>query len=221
MGLSSSVTYSAKIVQVAINRRVNRTRQIKAGIYARVSTDDQSHSMQTHELMEYVVRMGWVPIDIYTDKISGAKARRPGLERLMADARLKKIDVVLVWKLDRFARSLSQLIANIQLLDSYGVRFVCVTQGIDTDQNNPISRLMLHIFGAFAEFERAIIAERVRSGMAQAKREGSHCGRPTAIWRRDEAFELRAQGLSLRQIAAKLGRPETSIRRALKSAPKG
>ena len=175
--------------------------------------------MQSHELREYAARMGWQIVE-YSDKISGTKAKRPGLDALMADARLKKIDIVLVWKLDRFARSLQQLIQNIQSLDSYGVRFICTTQGIDTDQNNPVSRLMLHIFGAFAEFERSIIVERVRAGMAQAKRKGKHCGRPAPIWRRDEAVELREQGLSFRQIAARLNRPEASVRRAIKSASK-
>jgi DNA invertase Pin-like site-specific DNA recombinase len=110
---------------------------------------------------------------------------------------------------------------NITLLDTFGVRFVCVTQGIDTDRQNPAGRLMMQIFGAFAEFERSLIIERVRSGMAEAKRQGKHCGRPVPIWRRDDAAELRATGLSFRKIAAQLGRSEASIRRALKSASKG
>jgi putative DNA-invertase from lambdoid prophage Rac len=192
---------------------------ITAGIYVRVSTLDQNYEMQTHELREYAARMNWEVVE-YQDKISGTKDKRPGLDRLMQDAKLRKVDVVLVWKLDRFARSLQQLIANIQTLDSYGVRFICVTQGIDTDQNNPVSRLMLHIFGAFAEFERGIIAERVRSGMAQAKRKGQHVGRPSPIWRRDEAVDLREKGLSFRKIATLLNRPETSIRRAVADSAK-
>lgn len=195
------------------------TKPTIAAIYARVSTQDQSHDMQTTELRSYCERMGWEIVE-YTEKVSSVK-KRPALDKLMADARLRKVDVVLVWKLDRFARSLKQLMDNITLLDTFGVRFICVTQGIDTDRQNPAGRLMMQIFGAFAEFERSLIIERVRSGMAEAKRQGKHCGRPVPIWRRDDAAELRDQGLSFRKIAAQLGRSEASIRRALKSASKG
>src|SRR5438270_13944317 len=95
---------------------------------------------------------------------------------MMADARLRKFDVLLVWKLDRFGRSLQQLVTNIQTLDSLGIRFIAVTQGLDTDKQNPMSRLLLHMLGAFAEFERAIIVERVNGGVAEAERPGKHCG---------------------------------------------
>lgn len=194
------------------------TKQLTAAIYVRVSTQDQKHDMQLTELRGYVQRMGWQAVE-YAEKMSSLK-KRVVLEKLMADARARQFDVVVVWKLDRFARSLQQLLENMKLLDGFGVRFICVTQGIDTDRQNPASRLMLQIIGAVAEFERGLIVERVRSGMAQAKRDGKHCGRPAPIWRRDEAVELRKKGLSFREIAAKLGRPETSIRRAIKAAPK-
>jgi DNA invertase Pin-like site-specific DNA recombinase len=193
----------------------NTKSPVAAAIYVRVSTQDQSNEMQLHELREYATRMGWRTVE-YSDKTSGTKASRPGLDRLMADARARKFDVVICYKLDRFARSLTQLITNIQALDSYGVRFICVTQGIDTDKSNPVSRLMLHIFGAFAEFERGIIVERVKSGIAEAKRRGKHCGRPKKVFRRDEAARLRKQGLSLRAIGAKLGVPFTTVAIALR-----
>src|SRR5579885_1549170 len=107
-----------------------------AAIYARVSTDDQNVAMQLEEVRGYARRQEWEIIE-YTDKgVSGMKRNGPGLDACMEAARLKKIDVVLVWKLDRFGRSLSNLIENILLLDSYGVRFVSVTQGIDTDAEN-------------------------------------------------------------------------------------
>lgn len=186
-----------------------------AAIYTRVSTQDQSVGMQETELREYAARMGWRTVE-YTDKTSGTKARRPGLDRLMADARARKIDIVIVYKLDRFARSLTQLITNIQLLDSWHVRFICVTQGVDTDKSNPVSRLMLHIFGAFAEFERGIIVERVKSGIAEAKRRGKHCGRAKRVFRRDEAARLRKKGMSLRAIAKELGVPLSTIADALR-----
>lgn len=189
-----------------------------AAIYVRVSTADQKHEMQTTELRQFAARMGWEIVE-YSEKASSVKLR-PVLERMMADARLRKFDVLLVWKLDRFGRSLQQLTTNILTLDSLGIRFIAVTQGIDTDKQNPMSRLMLHMLGAFAEFERAIIVERVNAGIVEAKRQGKHCGRPKKIFKRDGALELRKQGLSLRGIAAKLGVPLTTIAAALRGVPK-
>lgn len=191
---------------------------VTAAIYVRVSTLDQHDAMQYTEIRDYCKRMGWDTVE-YSEKISSVK-RRAELARLMADARLKKFDVVLVWKLDRFARSLQQLIANIQLLDSFGVRFIALTQGIDTDKNNPASRLMLHILGAVAEFERGIIVERVKAGVAEAKRQGKHCGRPAKVFRRDQVAVLREKGLSWRAIAKKLGVPLTTVRRGVPKASK-
>jgi putative DNA-invertase from lambdoid prophage Rac len=162
--------------------------------------------------------MGWAVVE-YAEKASSVKLR-PVLERMMADARLRKFDILLVWKLDRFGRSLTQLVTNIQTLDSLGIRFIAVTQGLDTDQRNPMNKLMLHMIGAFAEFERSIIVERVKGGVAEAKRQGKHCGRPVKVWRRDDAVELRAQGLSFRQIGTRIGQSEASVRRALKTATK-
>jgi DNA invertase Pin-like site-specific DNA recombinase len=173
--------------------------------------------MQSSELREFAARMGWETLD-YAEKASSVKLR-PVLERMMADARLRKFDVVLVWKMDRFSRSLQQLTTNIMTLDSLNIRFIAVTQGIDTDKQNPMSRLLLHILGAFAEFERAIIVERVNSGIAEAKRQGKHCGRPKKIFKRDEAMRLRAGGMSLRKIAVALKVPFTTVALALKSKP--
>jgi putative DNA-invertase from lambdoid prophage Rac len=190
------------------------TRTLTAAIYVRVSTQDQNDDMQFTELRQYAERMGWKVVE-YAEKMSSVK-KRPVLAQLMADARLRKFDVVMVWKLDRFARSLQQLIENIRLLDSFGVRFLAVTQGLDTDKQNPASRLMLHILGAVAEFERGIIVERVRAGVAEAKRQGKHCGRQSRIFRRDEAVELRKQGMSFRKIAAKLELPVSTVVDAIK-----
>lgn len=194
---------------------------ITAAIYARVSTDDQNTDMQLTELREYAGRQGWDVVEFIDKGISGTKARRPGLDGCMDAARLKKIDAVLVWKIDRFGRSLKNLLDNILSLDTYGVRFISITQGIDTDQRNPIAKFQLSILGAVAEFEREMIVDRVRSGMASAKRSGKHCGRPRGAWSRMQARELREQGHSWREISKKLGVPEASIRRALKSASKG
>jgi putative DNA-invertase from lambdoid prophage Rac len=192
---------------------------ITAAIYARVSTEDQNTDMQLTEVRLYAERMGWHVVE-YAEKMSAVK-KRPVLDKLMDDARLRKVDVVLVWKLDRFGRSVSNLINNVLLLEQYGVRFIATTQGLDTDAKSPTSKLLLHILASVAEFERSMIVDRVRSGMSSAKRAGKHCGRPVKIWRRDHALELKSQGMSTRQIAVKLGIPETTVRRVLKSAPKG
>jgi DNA invertase Pin-like site-specific DNA recombinase len=189
---------------------------ITAAIYARVSTLDQQHDMQRHELNEYCARMGWNVIE-YSEKASSVK-KRPELDRLMRDAQQRKFDVVLVWRMDRFARSLPQLLENIRALDAAGVRFVCPSQGIDTDHKNPAARLMMQMLGAFAEFERAIIVERVRAGVAEAQRKGTHCGRPRKIFRRDEALEMRARGMSYGRIAAELGLKKATLVSALKAA---
>ena len=172
--------------------------------------------MQTHELREYVARMGWTATE-YTEKASSVK-KRPVLEQLMRDAQARKFDIVVVWRLDRFARSLPQLLENVRQLDAAGVRFICQAQGIDTDQRNPAARLMMHMLGAFAEFERAIIVERVKAGVAEAQRRGKHCGRPKLIFRRDEARELRAAGKSYGAIAKALGLSKSTVVDACKAA---
>lgn len=189
-------------------------RQITAALYVRVSTQEQNTDRQTTELREYATRMGWNIVE-YAEKRSSVK-KRPELDRLMEDARLRKFDVVLCLAMDRFGRSLKQLINNIETLDSYGVRFIALTQGIDTDKKNPIGTLLMQLFAAFAQFERAIIVERVRSGVAEAQRQGKHCGRPKRIFRRDEMRALKAQGFSLRAIAKKLELPLSTVADALK-----
>lgn len=189
---------------------------MKAAIYVRVSTEDQQHDMQTHELREYCERNKWEIVE-YAEKQSSVK-KRPVHDQLMKDAALKRFDVVVVWRMDRFARSLQQLLNNVEKLDHYGVRFISPFQSIDTDQKNPGGRLLMQMLGAFAEFERAIIVDRVRAGVAQAKRKGKHCGRPKKIFRRDEALAMRQAGQSYRAIAKALGVPVMTVADALKTA---
>jgi putative DNA-invertase from lambdoid prophage Rac len=125
---------------------------MKAVLYARVSTTDQSCEMQLLELREYASRRGWQIVDEFVDTgWSGATASRPELDRLMRDARLRRFDAVLVWKLDRWGRSVADCIRSIQELASHGIRFVAATQNIDTDESNPASRLLLHLFAAFGD----------------------------------------------------------------------
>jgi DNA invertase Pin-like site-specific DNA recombinase len=178
---------------------------MKAAIYARVSTSDQHNEIQIKELTAYVERRGWELAGVYQDQMSGAKAQRPGLDALMADARLHKFDAVIVWKLDRFGRSLINCVAGIQELTAAGVRFIAVSQGLDTDAANPTSRLLLHILAAVAEFERELIKERVSAGLKHAKTKGVRIGRPRRVFDRQRALDMRQQGMSFPAIARELG----------------
>ena len=183
-----------------------------AAIYARVSTEDQKYEMQLTELREYCQRQGWQTVE-YMEKASAVK-RRPEFERLLADARLKRFDIVTVWKVDRFGRSLQDFLRNVLLLDSLGIRFVALTQSIDTNKRDPMAKFILGLFALLAEFERDLIIERVKAGVAEAKRQGKHCGRPAKVFRRDQVAQMRTAGLSWRQIAHKLRVPMTTVRRA-------
>jgi putative DNA-invertase from lambdoid prophage Rac len=182
--------------------------QMNAAIYARVSTADQNNAIQIHELKEYVERRGWELTSVYQDQMCGAKASRPGLDQLMADARRRKFDVVVVWKLDRFERSLVHCVSGIQELASLGIRFIATSQGLDTDETNPASKLLLHILAAVAQFERELIRERVSAGMKAAKKNGTKTGnaigRPRRIFNRDEVVRLRETGLSIERIASQM-----------------
>lgn len=204
---------------------------MRAAIYARVSTTDQHNEIQVRELSEYVARRGWTVAQVYQDQMSGAKARRPGLDALMADARARRIDVIVVWKLDRFGRSLVHCVNGIQELASVGVRFIAVSQGLDTDQSSPTSQLLLHILAAVAQFEKELIGERVAAGVKQHKanlalgrigkdlhtRSGKDLptGRPKKVFDRVRASELRAQGWSWGAIATELDVPQATVRRAV------
>ena len=115
---------------------------MRAAIYTRVSTADQSPELQLREIQDHATRQGWEIVETYQDIVRGAKASRPGLNRLMAEAMARKFDTILVWKLDRFGRSLVDCLNNIRELGKNGVRFIAVTQNLDTDINNPASRLL-------------------------------------------------------------------------------
>ncbi|HLG97179.1 MAG TPA: recombinase family protein [Bryobacteraceae bacterium] len=184
-------------------------------LYARVSTQDQKCDLQLTELRGYAARSGWDVVEYVDHGVSGTKRSRPALDRLMNDARLKKFGAVLVWKMDRFGRSLQQLVDNVQTLDRAGVRFIAVTQSIDTDERSPMGKFLMHLFAAFAEFERDLIVERVKAGVAEAKRQGKHCGRPVRVFRRDRVAQMRAEGRSWRDIAWELKLPVTTVRRAV------
>src|ERR1700758_5265531 len=152
---------------------------MKTAIYARVSTSNgQDPSMQTRELKEYCERRGWTVACEYVDVgVSGSKDSRPQLNQLMANAKRRHFDVVLVWKLDRFGRSLKHLVNALAEFEALGVTFVSLRDNLDL--STPSGRLMFQIIGAMAEFERSLIVERVRAGLRNAKAKGIRLGRPT------------------------------------------
>src|SRR2546426_11804070 len=181
-------------------------------LYARVSTLDQSCEMQLEDLRRYVARFGrsceYVEIGV-----SGAQRRRPQLDALMKDARKRRFDVVLVWKFDRFARSVKHLVDSLEEFRALGIDFISFTEGVDT--TTPAGQLLFHIVGAVAQFERDLIAERVRAGMAHARAMGKRIGRPRAAVDVEAVSKLRLEGRSLREIARTLHVPVSRVRRAL------
>ena len=184
-----------------------------AALYARVSTADQSCDVQLTDLRRYA-KQRFGTICEYIDRgIIGAHRHRPSLDALMADARKKRFDVVLVWKFDRFARSLKHLIDSLEDFGALGIDFVSYTEGVDT--TTPSGRLLFHMVGAVAQFERDLIAERVRAGIAHAKAIGKRIGRPPAAIDVEQVRSLRDQNLSLRKIAKTLNIPVSRVRRGL------
>ena len=182
---------------------------MRCALYARVSTTDQNCEIQLRELRDYISCRGWKNCGEYVDTgFSGAKASRFALDRLMADASQRKFDCIVVYKIDRFGRSVLHLNQQLAALTSYGVRFIATSQSLDTDEKNPTSRLLLQILASVAEFEREMIRERTLSGIKAAQAAGKVVGRPKRIFRRDEVVRLRDQeGLSWRAIGRQLGIP--------------
>jgi DNA invertase Pin-like site-specific DNA recombinase len=182
-------------------------------LYARVSTLDQDCNLQLADLRRYANQRFNRAYEYVDEGVSGTQRRRPALDNLMKDAQRRMFDVVLVWKLDRFARSLKHLIDNLEDFGRLGINFVSFTEGIDT--TTPSGQLLFHIVGAVAQFERDLIAERVRAGLAHARAMGKHIGRPRVEVDRDRVVVLRGQGKSLRDIARTLEIPVSRVRQAL------
>jgi DNA invertase Pin-like site-specific DNA recombinase len=199
---------------------------MKAAIYVRVSTShksqhgattafDQNPAIQEQPLRELIAQRGWTLQRVYSDRASGAKERRPGLDQLMTDARRRLIDVVVVWRFDRFARSVKQLVMALEEFRSLGVDFVSHQESMDT--SSAMGKAMFTIVAAMAELERSVIRDRVVAGLAYARQHGTKSGRaigrPRAIFHRDQVSELRDLGCSWREIAKKLGVSIASVRR--------
>ncbi len=171
----------------------------RAALYIRVSTVDQHPETQLHDLRQMAVQRGYEIVQEYTDRISGVKAKRPGLDQMMADGRRGRFDVVLVWACDRIARSTRHFLEVLDDLNRINVEFVSFREQIDT--GGPLGRAIVIIIGAIAELERSLIVERVRAGMRRARLEGQHIGRQPLVLDSTAIQQDRQRGQSLRKIA--------------------
>ena len=186
----------------------------RAGLYARVSTNDQQTlPMQSRSMREYAARRGWT-IAIQVREVGSGAAKREAREKLLEAARRREIDVVLVWRLDRWGRSVTDLLATLQELEHLGVGFVSLTEALDL--TTPAGRAMAGLLAIFAEFEREILRERTRAGLVQARLKGKRLGRPqTAGLQATEIQKMHRAGTSKSEIARRLEIGRTSVRRIL------
>jgi DNA invertase Pin-like site-specific DNA recombinase len=189
-------------------------KMVRAGLYARVSTlDQQTLPMQSRAMREYAARRGWT-IALQVKEVGSGATQRQLRERLLEAARRREIDVVLVWRLDRWGRSVTDLLTTLQELEHLGVGFVSLTEALDLI--TPAGRAMAALLSVFAEFEREILRERVRAGLAHARQNGKRLGRPaTAVQHTNQIRKLRRSGLSKSEIARRLQIGRTSVRRIL------
>lgn len=189
---------------------------MKAAIYARVSTanNSQDPEVQLRELREYCQRRGWEIASEFVDVgVSGSKDSRPQLNRLMADAKRRRFDAVVVHRFDRFARSVSHLLRALEEFRALGIEFVSLSEQVDT--STPTGKMVFTVLGAVAELERSLIAERVKAGLRNARAKGKRLGRPPMVVDRFQIARLRAQGRSIREIAAELGCSTGSVHKSL------
>jgi DNA invertase Pin-like site-specific DNA recombinase len=189
---------------------------MRTALYVRVSTTDQSVEMQEVDLKAFCMQRGFMVYRVYSDHgISGTKERRPALDELMADARKRKFDAVLVWRFDRFARSTKHLIAALEELRHLGIEFISYQENIDT--SSALGRAMFTIVAAIAELERNIIVERIKGGLRRAKAMGKKIGRPGLRMDTERIVSLKTQGLSIRAIAKQVGASPSYIHKALQA----
>ena len=193
-------------------------KMFRAGLYARVSTSDQQTiPLQIRALREYAVRRGWT-IALQVKEVGSGASQRQLREKLLDAARRREIDVVLVWRLDRWGRSVADLLATLQELEHLGVGFVSLTEALDL--TTPSGRAMAALLAVFAEFEREILRERVRAGLAHARQSGQRLGRPqTAALQTSQVRKLYRTGVSKAEIARRLQIGRTSVRRILEAKP--
>src|SRR6202043_1341431 len=195
-------------------QRRKPAKMFRAGLYARVSTNDQQTlPMQNRAMREYAARRGWT-VALQVREVGSGAAQREAREKLLDAARRREIDIVVVWRLDRWGRSVTDLLATLQELEHLGVGFVSLTEALDL--TTPSGRAMAGLLAVFAEFEREILRERVRAGLAQARQNGKRLGRPiTAGLQATEVRKLHRAGVSKSEIARRLNIGRTSVRRIL------
>ena len=198
-----------------------KSRLVRAALYARVSTanNGQDPTMQTRELREYCERRGWKVGGEYVDEgISGTKDSRPELNKLMADAHRRRFDAVVVWRFDRFARSVSHLLRALETFKALGIEFVSLSEQVDT--STPTGKMVFTVLGAVAELERSLIAERVKAGLRNAQAKGKRLGRPRVVVDAARIAALRAHGRSRREITVEMAISKGSAQRAFCGLPK-
>ena len=192
-------------------------KNLKVAIYARVSTTRQNAEIQTRELEEYIRRMNWSLYRSYVDNgYTGKNTSRPAYREMMKAAARKEFDILLVWKFDRMSRSIKDLISTLDELRHHGIDFISYENNIDT--SSPTGKLLFHFIGAFAEFERELIRERVMAGLENAKIKGKKLGRPSVKndFIIEKAETMRASGMSFRAIAKELKVSDGTVRNILK-----
>lgn len=193
----------------------------RVAIYARVSTKDQNCHIQLTELRRYAALREWEVIEEYVDTgWSGKSLQRPAMKRLLADARQRKFDTVIVYKLDRWGRSVINLVTSIADLVSFGIRFLVTTQAIDTDESSPTGRLLMNILAAVAEFEREIINERIAAGLKNVRdtgktKSGKPIGRPVIVADRQAIWDRRAAGATHTELQDEFGLSRGTIQRII------
>jgi len=189
----------------------------RVALYLRVSTVDQHPETQLLDLRQLAAQRGFEIVAEYTDRISGAKARRPGLDQMMKEARRGRFDVVLVWACDRIARSTRHFLEVLDELNRLNIEFVSFREQIDT--GGPLGRAIVVIIGAIAELERNLIVERVRAGMRRARLEGRSIGRPSLALDRAAIIRDRQRGQSLGQLARAYSVSRATVHRVLHEQP--
>jgi DNA invertase Pin-like site-specific DNA recombinase len=213
-----SATSIVSVRQSQVERKPSAA--MRVALYARVSTLNlQSPDLQLRELREHVERRGWKLEREYVDAgISGAKDRRPELDRLMADAHRRRFDVVAVWKFDRFARSVTHLLRALDTFRVLGIEFVSLSESLDTA--TPAGRMVFTVLGAVAELERSLIGERVRAGLRNAKAKGKRLGRPRAVGDVSRIAQRRTSGASWRAIGREMGLSGETVKKLAKCSEK-
>jgi DNA invertase Pin-like site-specific DNA recombinase len=200
----------------AFGQRQAPAKMFRAGLYARVSThDQQTLPLQMRAMREYAARRGWT-VAVQIKEVGSGATERELRENLLAAARRREIDVVLVWRLDRWGRSLVDLVVTLKELAELGVAFVSLTEALDL--TTPAGRAMAGLLSVFAAFEHEILRERIRAGIAEARLQGKHLGRPVTVGKQaSQIRKLYRGGVSKAEIARRLGIGRTSVRRILKS----